>query len=84
MWSDFMEKDLTRKRNVSFLLNCLIKQYGLSYEEAYTWLLKSKTYSIVMDIDGLFYYAGENTLKDLLQCEYEGRISDWKNKIIAY
>lgn len=70
--------------NVDYLVNKLSEYYNLPSQEAKSWFYKSKTYHIIMDLDGLFYYAAEKGLWDLLQCEYECRIEDWKMKIVAY
>lgn len=78
------KKMLMAKERSSYLLNMLVKHYGLSNDDAYIWLIQSKTYALVMDIDGLFYYAPEIGLWDLLMCEYENRLEDWKMKIISY
>ena len=77
------EKELMAKRRANYLSDKLSKHYGLSYDQACTWLIQSKTYALIMDIDGLFYYAPEVGLWDLLMCEYENRLEDWKIKIVC-
>ena len=79
-----MQKSLMSKERLSFLLNMLVRYYGLSRDEAYSWLIQSKTYSLIIDTEGLFYYAPKLGLWDLLMCEYENRRSDWEMKILSY
>ena len=77
-------KSRMAKDRTGYLLSRLVKSEGISYDDAYTWLITSRTYSAIMDLDGLFYYASHIGLWDILLCEYEGRMEDWRNKINCY
>ena len=78
------QKSLMSIDRLSFLLNMLVKHYGISRDEAYSWLIQSKTYYLIKDTNGLFYYAPQLGLWDLLMCEYENRYNDWEMKILSY
>lgn len=84
-------KELTQEQKyfmfserASYLLNILKQDYHLSDDDAYIWLIQSRTYALIKDLDGLFYYASEPALTDLLHCEYECRLKDWKLKVALY
>jgi hypothetical protein len=68
----------------SYLLNILKQDYHLSDDDAYIWLIQSRTYAMIQDLDGLFYYAPELVLADFLHCEYDGKLKDWELKVALY
>lgn len=78
------QKRYLSKLRLSYLLNRLIHDYKISADEAYIWLMKSRTYELVTNIDSIFYYAAETDLWNILICEYEGRMKDWELRVMYY
>jgi hypothetical protein len=78
------QKEFMAMVRSSYLLNMIEKDYETSPEDAYTWLIQSKTYKMIWDFESMFYSATIKVLDSFMRSEYDGRMADWDVMLASY